>query len=110
MPNGIGLGFIMGALMNRRLSPISGYVVAVFRIRDIWIRIQILGSVHWVADPDLDPASGHALFFSGFQDANKNKFFLLITVLPVGTLASVFKDNKSLRSHKTVDIKIFHPC
>jgi hypothetical protein len=44
--------------------------------------------------------------FRGFQDANKNKF--LAYYLPtVGTFTSVFKDNKSLRSHKTRFYKIF---
>jgi hypothetical protein len=54
-------------------EPLSGYVVAVFRIRDISIRI--FGSEDCITDPNLDPAPGPALFFSGFQDANKNKFF-----------------------------------
>ncbi len=28
---------------------------AVFRIRDILRRIRILGSIHWITYPDLDP-------------------------------------------------------
>ncbi len=32
---------------------------------------------------------------------------LLITVLTAGNFPSVFKDNESLRSHKTVKIKVF---
>jgi hypothetical protein len=46
-------------------------VTSVFRIRDILIRFRILGSVHWIMDPDLYPASDPALFFSGFQGAKK---------------------------------------
>jgi hypothetical protein len=40
--------------------------MAVFRIRDILIRIRILGSVHWITDPD--PYPDTALFGSGFQE------------------------------------------
>jgi hypothetical protein len=42
---------------------------AVFRIRDILIRIRIriLGSVHWITDPDPDSS----LFGIGFSDANQ---------------------------------------
>jgi hypothetical protein len=39
------------------------YSQALFRIRDILIRIRILGSVHLITDP--------ALFGSVLQDANK---------------------------------------
>jgi hypothetical protein len=49
----------------------------------------------WITIPD------PALFNSGFQDA----IFLLI--ISVGTFTSIFKDNKSLRSHKPVEIKVF---
>jgi hypothetical protein len=48
--------------------------------------------LHW--STDRDPA-----FFR--QDA------MLNTVLTVGTFTSFFKDNKSLRSHETVEIKVF---
>jgi hypothetical protein len=41
------------------------------------MRIQILGSVHWVTDPD------PALFISGFQDAGKTSFFLSVYLLNV---------------------------
>jgi hypothetical protein len=47
----------------------------VFRIRDILIRIQIVGSVHWITDPDPDPDP--ALFVNGFQDANFFAYHLL---------------------------------
>ncbi len=55
-----------------------------FRIRGILRRIQILGSVHWITDPDpaLDPTPAPdpdpALFVSGLQDANKKKGFFLL--------------------------------
>jgi hypothetical protein len=52
---------------------------------------------HWIPDPD------PALYFSGFQDANKNNFCLLLTV----GFTLVFKDNKFLRSNKTIEIKGF---
>jgi hypothetical protein len=40
---------------------------AVFRVLDILRLIRILGSVHWITNPDPDPA----LFVSGFRDTNK---------------------------------------
>ncbi len=45
------------------------------RIHNILIRIQILiiGSVHWITDPDRDPA----LLVNGFQDASKKIFLFL---------------------------------
>ncbi len=56
----------------------------VFLIRDILIRIQILGSVHWIKDQD------PALFSSEFQDGNNQKItFLGIFLLSVGTLTSI---------------------
>ncbi len=76
---------------------------AVIRICDILKRIQIriLGSVHCITDPDPYPA----LFVRGFQDVNKNKFFSLL--LTIGIFKSDFKEKKSLRSHKTIEIKVF---
>jgi hypothetical protein len=44
-------------------------------------------------------------FFSVFQDAKKNYFFLRITILTVGTFISGLKDNCSFISHNTVEIK-----
>ncbi len=55
-----------------------------FRIRDILIRIRILGSVHWITDPD------PALFGSVFQDGNNQKItFFGIFLLTVGTSTSI---------------------
>jgi hypothetical protein len=51
-------------------------------------------------DPDPD------LFFDGFQDANKKYFLFFFCFLLLGTLTSVSKDNQSLKSHKTVEIKV----
>ncbi len=48
---------------------------------------------------DPDPA----IFVINVQDANKKLFFSLFE----GTLTSFFKDKKSKRSHKTVEIKVF---
>jgi hypothetical protein len=61
----------------------------VFQICGYLRRIRILGSVHWIADPDLDLNPDHALFGSGTYC----RYIYMIT--------SVFKDIKSLRSHKT---------
>jgi hypothetical protein len=52
-----------------RLMSSSTVWRAVFRIRDISIRIRLLGSVHLITDPD------PGLLVSGFQDTNKKYFF-----------------------------------
>jgi hypothetical protein len=56
-------------------------------------------------DPDPDPS----FFIIDLQDANKKrikkKFFCI--VIFEGTFISFFKDKKSKRSHKTVEIKVF---
>ncbi len=68
-----------------------------FRLLDILKRIWILGSPHWITDLDPDPA----LLVStvAFKVITKNNFFCLLLI--IGTFTSVFKDNKSIRSHKT---------
>ncbi len=60
----------------------------------------------WLMDPDSDPA----IFIIDLQDTNKKliykkKFFCIL--LFKGTFTSFFKDKKSKRSHKTVEIKVF---
>jgi hypothetical protein len=45
------------------------FVFAMFRIRDILVRIRNLESVLLKTDPD------SALYVSDFKDANKNNFF-----------------------------------
>ncbi len=70
-----------------------------FRIRAILRRIRILGSVQRITDPV------PALFVNGCQETKYLYFFkvfLFFTFL--GIFTSVFKDGKSLRSHK---IKVF---
>jgi hypothetical protein len=52
---------------------------------------------HWITDPD------PALFSSCFQMPTK----FVCSFITVGTFTSVFKDNKLLRRHKTVEIKVF---
>ncbi len=47
-----------------------------FRLCGILIRIRILRSLYRTTDPDLAPDPDPALFVSGFQDPNKNKFFI----------------------------------
>jgi hypothetical protein len=58
-------------------------------------------------DPDADPDP--AIFIIDLQDANKKliffkKFFCLLMF--EGASTSFFKDKKSKRSHKTVEIKV----
>jgi hypothetical protein len=50
--------------------------------------------------PNIVPDPGPAHSVGGFRDANQ--FFCLL--LTVGTFKTVFKDNKSLRSHKVFEI------
>jgi hypothetical protein len=55
---------------------------------------------------DPDPA----IFTIDLQDANKKLIFFkqfFCVLLFEGTFTSIFKDKKSKRSHKTVEIKVF---
>jgi hypothetical protein len=57
-------------------------------------------------DPDADPA----IFITDLHDSNKKlilfkQFFRIL--LFEGPFTSFFKDKKSKRSHKTVEIKVF---
>jgi hypothetical protein len=63
-------------------------------VQGINVKSSVLDPWHFEMDRDSDPA----LFVSAFPDANKKL---------VRTFTPVFKDNKSLRSHKTVIIKVF---
>ncbi len=58
---------------------------------------------------DVDPApeKNPALFVSGFMPNFLSLSLRAYYLLSLGTFTSVFKDNKSLRSHKTVEIKFF---
>jgi hypothetical protein len=60
-------------------------------------------------DPNADPDP--SIFIIDLQDANKKqikkKIFLHTVLLFEGTFTSFFKDKKSKRSHKTVEIKVF---
>ncbi len=60
-------------------------------------------------DPDVDPDP--SLFIIDLQDANKKLFSLKFPCMLLfeGTFTSFFKDKKSKRSHKTVEIKVFLP-
>jgi hypothetical protein len=58
------------------------------------------------ADADADPS----LFIIDLQDANQKIIFLtkfFCIVLLEGTFTSFFKGKKSIRSHKTAEIKVF---
>ena len=76
------------------------------------IRIQIRIRIHMflgLLDPDPDPLvrgmdPDPSNFIIDTQDAKK-KFFCIL--LFEGTFTSFFKDIKSKRSHKTVEIKVF---
>ncbi len=59
-------------------------------------------------DPDADP--NPSIFIIDLQDANKKLYFekkFFCMVLFEGTFISFFKDKKSKRSHKPVEIKVF---
>jgi hypothetical protein len=55
------------------------------------------------ADPDADPDP--SIFIIDIKNKFKKKFFCI--VLFEGTFRSFFKEKKSKRSHKTVEIKVF---
>jgi hypothetical protein len=78
------------------------------------VLISVADPWHFGVDPypDLDPDedADPAIFIIDLQDANKKlifikKFFSIL--LFEGTFTSLFKDKKSKRSHKTVEIKVF---
>jgi hypothetical protein len=56
------------------------------------------------ADPDSDPDP--SIFIIDLQDANKKRISKKKVFLH-STFTSFFKDKKSKRSHKTVEIKVF---
>jgi hypothetical protein len=59
---------------------------------------------------DQDPDAAPSIFIIDLQDANKNLIFLKkfsCILLFEGNFTSFFKDKKSKRSQKTVEIKVF---
>ncbi len=66
----------------------------------------------WLMDPDSDPDADPdpSIFIIDLQDANKKlmffKVFLHITFWRYFYI--IFQEKKSKRSHKTVEIKVFH--
>ncbi len=88
-------------------------IVIMSQLVEFYSYYQCSRSVTFRIDTDRDPQiraldyTDPALFFNGFQDA-KN-FFLLFTVVcrQYYYIISVFKYNKSLRSHKTLELKVF---
>jgi hypothetical protein len=80
----------------------------------IRMRIRILGSAPLTngsgCGADADPTPDPVLFLS-IKMPTKNNFSLSVLMLfPVeDTFTSFFKDKRSYRSHKTVDIKVFLP-
>ncbi len=75
--------------------------LAVFRIRDILLVVTFCVDP-WICKLDMDPGILHLSAVGHYKNEFFSNFFCL--VLTVGTLTSVFKDNMSLRSHKTVEI------
>jgi hypothetical protein len=59
--------FLRPKRMEESKFIVSLFLLSVFRIRGVLIRVRILRSVHWITDP--------ATCFSGFQDATKKRFF-----------------------------------
>jgi hypothetical protein len=55
-------------------------------------------------DPDQDADPDPAIFIIDLQEANKNFFAYYFFE---ATFTSFFKDKRSKRSHKTVEIKVF---
>jgi hypothetical protein len=66
------------------------------RIRDILVRIRILGSVHLITDPD------PALFVSEFQDTNKNFVFFYFVLLNIFCWYRTFTVYQSLKIIKSL--------
>ncbi len=80
-------------MIQERIScPMSNNPVPVFRIRDILVRIRILGSVPWLTDPDVDRIWPRILLFSSvtFKLPTKNIYMLF-----EGIFTSFFKSKKS---------------
>jgi hypothetical protein len=75
-----------------------------FWILDVLVRIRIPDSYNWITDSDPDPA----LFFSGFHDC-KQKICFFPSFFAVWYIMSRYINisNKSLRSHKIIEIMIF---
>jgi hypothetical protein len=71
----------------------------VFWIHDVLIRIRILGSVHWIIDPD------SALFFNGFQDGFST-FFWLITYFRYINISNKTVKNNVFLNYLLVDGRI----
>ena len=67
----------------------------------VWNIYEYLVPDLWYFYTDLDPT----LFVTGFHETKEKNFFLLIAT--VSSFTSVFKDIKSLQSHKRVEIRFF---
>jgi hypothetical protein len=80
--------------------PASANVNLIFSV----IRNIVPDPCHFAMDPDPDPCIRTLDYGSGSCSFRQWLFCLLLTV---GTFTLVFKDNKSLRSHKTVEVKVF---
>ncbi len=81
-----------------------------FRIRDILVRIRIFGFVPLTNGSGSDSVSWSCSFLQ-WASRRKQKIVLFspsfYAYFFLGTLTSFFKDKKSSRSHKTVEIKVF---
>ncbi len=86
-------------------------LVQTFRIRNVLLRVQIPDPYHGLRTPIWIRI---LLLSSGafkMSKNNENFFYYYLGTVGCGTgtgpFISLFKDNKSLRNHKTVEIKIF---
>jgi hypothetical protein len=88
-----------GRKRKRLLGLFFSSYKAVFRIPDVLMRIRTTRLR--IRDPDL------ALSISGFQDASKKSFFLLIFLLISYYIYISLQRQQVTSSHKTEEAKIF---
>jgi len=73
----------------------------------VWNIYEYLVPDLWYFYTDLDPT----LFVTGFHETKKRTFFwVFLLIATVSSFTSVFKDIKSLQSHKRVEIRFFFVC
>ncbi len=73
----------------------------------VWNIYEYLVPDLWYFYTDLDPT----LFVTGFHETKKRTFFwVFLLMATVSSFTSVFKDIKSLQSHKRVEIRFFFVC
>ncbi len=80
-----------------------------------WCGSGSVDSCLWLMDPDSDPDTDAdpdpSIFIIDLQDANKKLMFFLKVFLHITFwryFYIIFQEKKSKRSHKAVEIKVFH--